>query len=204
MDEFDDLQLEDALDGDDEDGVFDAAASLDSVDLDIQLDSLLDGKDVELLFELLHDADLKIAARAALVLIDMEKPVVLHLLKVFADCPMPIQRILIILFASIDFVEVYLFLLDLLKTSTDRDLNALIVAVLARTDYPVLPLVLSFYGESLPDFRVKLRSVLRFMDKQKLRELLGIFPVIPQEALFRDIFGQVFVDSIYNQRPLFH
>lgn len=137
-------------------------------------------------------------ARMAVCLTSMEKPYVDAVISVAPICSPEAKKILVPLLASTDFVESYGFLFQLLKDSQDEELRALIILCLGKTHYFIFPLLLAHLNDDNVRFREDVEQILAMQDFDLIKPYLALFPSIPNERIFRRIFGDTRIDNLYR------
>ena len=95
-----------------------------------------------------------------------------------------------------DFGDVYTFLIEWLKRCDNDEQAAIIMQSLAYTEYPVLSLLLFYLSEDDVVLRARCKGILYQMGFKRLRPQLALLPVIPHEAVFRELFGDVAMDRL--------
>ena len=102
--------------------------------------------------------------------------------------------------ASSDSVKVYIFMLKRLRDTNDTDESSIIIACLAETHYPVLPIIIESLIDDDKLYLNKLKLCLKRMGLKKITKYLMMSPQIPFEAVFIDIFGQEKIQEIKQRK----
>lgn len=161
----------------------------------------LEESEISLAFSLLAYPTPEIATRAAIFLTGLTDPdIYLRLLTIFPECSTEIQGQLSILLACLDHVEIYVFLLDFIEKSSDALLSLTIEMALANTRYPILGLIFEKLDTAPPHYLRKLERIIRSMDRQRLKTILRLYPVVPHERFLRDILGDAFIHDVYKKK----
>lgn len=147
---------------------------------------------------LLYDDDPHNVAHAAMFFTSLSEEMIVYLSRQFNKYPDPAQRILIPLMCVSQNREVYDRFFDMLKTTKDHELAAIILVCLARSDYATFPIWLEKYTHAKGQYQRRLELIIKYMGPKKLGPILALFPVIPHESLFREMFGNEFIDDIYE------
>lgn len=161
----------------------------------------LEASEISLAFDLLNYPTPEIATRAAILLTGQTDPAIyLRLLSIFPKCSADIQRQLAILLACLDHVEIYVFLLDFIRTVSDALLSLTIEMALANTRYPILGLIFERLDDAAPFYFRRLGRIIKAMDRHRLKTILMLYPVIPHERFLRDILGDAFIHDVYKKK----
>ncbi len=91
------------------------------------------------------------------------------------------------------------FFIEFLKTCKSKPLDTTISIALAKSDYPVLALIIPQLNHDNAIFISWLHFTLKQMGIQKLKPQLTVYPAIPHERLFRTLFGDNAIDEIYKE-----
>lgn len=157
-------------------------------------------EDIDFLFGLLLSKEARLAADAALLLSLCDKLVLLRLIAHFHHYPMGIQRLLAALFATADHFEAYKFLLlQLDKPNLDPQLRVIIIEGLVKTHYFYFPVLISLLFNANPIFKENVRVILLRMGLEKIGPFLALFPIMPYEAYFRDVFGDKAIEALKSK-----
>jgi hypothetical protein len=161
----------------------------------------ISSQDLEFAFFLLHHPTLEIAVRAAVFLTGLrEKEVVIRLIHGFDALTPAVQEKLIILMIAIENVEVFVFLFSFLKRCQDPLMVLVTQVALAKTDYPILPLLLEEIVGADDGYLRRLEEMVRFMNLSILKSHLRLYPIFPQEKFFRRALGDGFVEDCYQKQ----
>ena len=102
--------------------------------------------------------------------------------------------------ASSDSVNVYVFMLKLLKTSEDLDEVEIVIACLAETHYPVIALIVEELIEDDELYLNRLKGCLLRGGLKRLTQYLMMLPQIPFEAVFSELFGADKINKIKQRK----
>jgi hypothetical protein len=102
--------------------------------------------------------------------------------------------------ASSDSVNVYVFMLKLLKTSEDLDEVEIVIACLADTHYPVIALIVEELIEDNEVYLNRLKGCLLRIGLKRLTHYLMLVPQIPFEAVFSELFGADKISRIKQRK----
>ena len=126
----------------------------------------------------------------------LDKPILEKIMSEFDTYDLPTQRALIPLFASTTHPETYVFLFDFLKKTRSRELSKIIEACLIKTTYFIFPLITAYLMDPDTRFIKKLKVVLAGIGLRKIEPYLAMLPDIPNERVFREVFGDEAINQI--------
>jgi hypothetical protein len=175
-----------------------AVKKIKNLEMQLLLGADLNAQHVEELYEFLKtfpDSD-DVVIAALLILTESNEDVVLDFLNRFNSLGSNVQRLSIPCLVSTDYVEVYVWLIELLEVAEDDELIEIVIFSLSVTHYPVIPLLLE---KSLTDngkYYENLKKVIKLMSLESVVSFIGAFPSIPHESMFREIFGSEKIDEI--------
>lgn len=153
-------------------------------------------EDLNFLFDTLFHPNLQAAVNSAIILGRLDKPIILILMENFSRYSKDIQLTLIPLFACTDFYESYEFLIKFLGTTQEEDLVFMTLHCLKSTHYFYFPLLLLHLSDTQEPLHQRLRQLVSKLGFTTLKPILAAFPELPQEQVFRDIFGNKAIDSL--------
>jgi len=156
----------------------------------------LPAEDVDYIFKLLRTNDLELVRGCAFVLIQLPKFYLLRFIKEFPFLSYKAKKTVIPYLATTTSVDVFSFLLDLLVTTKNKDLIQLLVICLAGSDYMIFPLILKRLAFAKGSSLVNLELLLSRMGFEKCELYLAALPYIPQEPIFRRVFGDMLIDRV--------
>ncbi len=154
--------------------------------------------ELEFAFKSVLSADEKESRMACVLLTGLDRSVLLRVTERLASYPIPTQLFLVPLLAAAEFVEIFSFLFRYLKDITNPELTELTIKALAKTEYFVVPLLFHFLNDPDRVFHDRLLRVIWYMGFRKLQPYLTMFPVLPFEAEFRELFGDDLIESLYT------
>lgn len=102
--------------------------------------------------------------------------------------------------SSSDSVNVYVFMLKLLKTSEDLDEVEIVIACLAETHYPVIAIIIEELIEDDEVYLSRLKGCLLRIGLRRLTQYLMMLPQIPFEAVFSELFGADKIKKIKQRK----
>jgi len=155
-------------------------------------------EDIQIGFDGLSSDNSKASAAAALFLTGLDKAVLLKILDNFPNYRDILQKILIPLLAVAPHVEIYTALFDNLQHTHDPEMALILIAALAKTEYFILPILLYHLDNEDNRFVERLKKVLAAIGFQKIEAYLTMFPVIPHEKIFRQVYGDDSIDKVYG------
>jgi hypothetical protein len=97
---------------------------------------------------------------------------------------------------SVTFITPYQFLLDHLATLNDDNMSDFIITCLSKTDYQLLPMIISRLDSENKQSIRRLKQLLKKIGFNRLERYLVIMPQIPFERYFRDVFGGDKIDKL--------
>lgn len=153
-------------------------------------------EDVETVFEALHSNRSALVTGAAQVLIQLKKPEILKAIKDFDSFPKSNQDTILIFLSLTQYAECFTFLLNHFETTADPNRHQLVSICLAKTEYPIQPMVLARLGTENPVLRERYTQLLRTVGITKFETILAMLPSIPHERFFRHVFGDKKIDRI--------
>lgn len=165
---------------------------------DLSLARTLSVEDKEYVLDMIKHPHPHVVSQAAVVLTSLGSEMIAQLLERFPTLSDSSKRMIVPLLGASDTIDAFIFLLDQLKESQDPVLVALIVGVLAKTDYAVLPSLLVALDDDDKTFRIRLTAVFKQMGFDSLAPQLAVFPVLPHERFFRDVYGHKAIDDLYR------
>jgi hypothetical protein len=150
--------------------------------------------ETEFILNVFFQDDFDTVYLAAQVLMTLEKDEFMEVIDNFDDYSPIVQVLLIPFFATTNFNNTYVFLFELLKRTDNKDsLDTLIIDCLSRTGYFVFPILLLHLSQAdyagNYDFLIKLKRLLLKIGFENIRPYLAVIPEIPNEKIFRDLFG---------------
>lgn len=153
--------------------------------------------DIDFLFSCLLATVSEEARHAALLLLTESDDTVLDLLMDrYGEFSVEVRHLMLSYFTTTDYVQCYVFLLDILKQAPSEEEVNIVVFCLANTDYFIFPLILTELNSDNAIYVAQLKRLLVMIGIDRLKSYLAVMPVIPHEALFRDIFGADVIDQI--------
>ena len=152
--------------------------------------------DREFVLTALSDHDPVARYSACVLSCEMDKPMTKKLIQHFNEFKPDIKKTLYLFLSTTDDSEAYIFLIDALKTESSLELIAIIEKGLAKTDYPILPIILNRLYTKNTTFSIRLQSVLKKIGFSKLELYLSLMPQIPHERLFRILFGDEKINHV--------
>jgi hypothetical protein len=127
---------------------------------------------------------------------EMRKPMLLTVLKKFDTFKETSQTLLYLFLSTTNHVEAFTFLLDRLILEPKQKNLDMIMRGLCKTEYLILPLIMSrLYTDDLK-ISIKLQTLIKKMGFAKVETFLSILPQIPHERTFRVLFGNKKIDKI--------
>ena len=148
-------------------------------------------------FKALENSDsVEIVTVAASILSESSKKVLLKLIKKIPSYRLQTRIILIPILSSSEYVETYAFMIKALKTETNEGMLLLLMTALSKTPYPIFPLLLAHLNDESKDFREQIKSIMKKIGFENVREALSIFPELPHESHLREVFGDKNIESI--------
>jgi hypothetical protein len=153
-------------------------------------------EDVDTVFDALQSNRPALVVAAAQVLVMLKKPEILKAIETFDSFPKTNQDMVLIFLSMTKYVECITFLLNQLESSADPNRHQLISICLAKTDYPIQPLILARLGTDDPILKERYTQLLRTIGLTKFETLLAMLPSIPHERFFRHVFGDKKIDRI--------
>jgi hypothetical protein len=160
------------------------------------LEESLDQDDLSVVFSALKGEDMLSIYSAVRIVAASDKGLILNVIEDFASFSRLAQPLLITALASTDFHESYEFLFTLLKDTEVESMSNLIIECLVKTDYFVFPYVLHFLGTKDFTFVVRIKKILLKMGFESLRGYLIMFPELPYENIFRQLFGDKNINEL--------
>lgn len=157
-------------------------------------------EEVAFVFECLEDEDLQIGAKAAICLTGMGDDVITELICRFPNYPESVKRLLIPSLCSVDRYDIYKELFLILKLEPEGQLVELTIISLSQTEYPLIQLVIQAFSDYIPMFTSRVKRVLTLAGFNRYKQALMMFPQIPFEREFRDVFGPDSIDRIKQMR----
>jgi hypothetical protein len=153
-------------------------------------------QEVAFLIEVLQVGAFSESSLACVIFSYLEKDQVLIVLEKFESFPLPVQLNMVYFMASMEFFEPYMQLLTLLKKSLPKALEERIILCLGKAEYPVVPLVGPFLEEKDALILYKYKQVLAHQGIHNAALYLQFYRPHPHESVFREVYGDVAVDSI--------
>ena len=153
-------------------------------------------EEVSFLFDCLESDSAHVAAKSAICLTAMDDDVVNELVTRFPDYPESVKMVLVGPFCALDTYEAYKQLFLILKHDSDGPLVQMTIASLAQTEYPLIHLVIQAFSEYMPMFTSRVKRVLTLAGFNRYKQSLLMFPQIPFEREFREVFGADSIDRI--------
>jgi len=153
-------------------------------------------EDEDFVFDCLMSKHTLVAAAATQVALDLPKPGVMRFLKTFNDLSDDTQRTALKQMISLDFVEVYIFILDLLKQAEYAEKADYIATCLSKTEYLVFPLILNRLANPTITYKSRLTRLVRMMHPDKWAPFLCALPLIPHENFFRNAWSPEIVEQM--------
>jgi hypothetical protein len=158
----------------------------------------LNDEEVGELLNYLQDKDKELVIKAASILTLLESEVLLKILEIVPKLGPDVKEGVLSLLAVTDCYEVYKFLFKILKESDLDDLSDLIVLLLSKTHYFIFPIILSQLVDASAIYKYKIKKLLLNLGKDKVFPYLGMFPEMPFESFFRDVFGDEDIDKLIS------
>ncbi|MFT5170432.1 MAG: hypothetical protein ACI9BD_000199 [Candidatus Marinamargulisbacteria bacterium] len=156
----------------------------------------LDKSELKFAFKMLASADKPLSSKAAMVLTEQENPVLQEILDNFDNYRLVTRKTLVTLLACTQYAAAYAFLLDQLKTKSDKQLTSHILACLVHTDYFLFPILAVYLRDQTPRFREKLKIILARRGFRRIEPMLSMMTTIPNERLFREVFGDLAIERV--------
>ena len=153
-------------------------------------------EDEDFIFDCLVSKDIVIAVAAAQVAVDLPKTGVLRLLKQFPQLNPYVQRHALTFMISLDYVEVYVFILDLLNAASSAEDADYIILCLSKTHYTVFPLIVNRLSDPTATYKSRLKRLVKQMGPDAWAPFLCALPLIPHENFFREAWGGDIVDNM--------
>ena len=171
--------------------------------LDLKLlERQISDEELSLLQTCLMHVDEEIMSAAALIISELELENLLIILNHFNDFSDKAKRVLSAFLMSSEQMEVYRFFFSYLQTCTDLGMKEYLIICLQKTQYFIFPMLVSRLDDAEGDFLETLKKILRKKGINYSRPFLSMYPQIPNEAIFREIFGDESIDSIKSDRAL--
>lgn len=157
-------------------------------------------QDLEAVFKILEDSAIPhVTKSASFILATFDKKTLLQLIANFDNYAPDKQDDIILNLACTDYVEAYSFLLKELKTNIDNERILTLTVALAKTTYFIFPLILAHLQDNPSDsYLKKLKQIIKRTGFYKLKPYMSLFPILPQEWVFRDIFGHELMNTLHN------
>ena len=137
---------------------------------------------------------------ALLALMEADRESVLFFIKQYKGLRPKIQKLAIPMLVCTDEVDVYLMLLNRLKESDEDAEVEVLIASLAKTHFPVEPLIVQHLITDNELYLKRLKLLLKTMGFERLKTFLLLSPQIPFEAIFIDLFGEGLVANIKQKK----
>lgn len=145
--------------------------------------------------------DDEVIVAALLIITDSDLDIVVDFTQKFHLFPSKVRQLAIPLMACTDFVEIYDYLLKYLKDNSSSEEAVVIIYSLSVSHYyGLLPLLL---GQLLSENKIYVRNIKNILLKMGLKIIapqLLLFPQIPHEAVFRELFGDEKIEAIKKSR----
>ena len=138
---------------------------------------------------LLNNSDEGVVNAALALVTEWDEPYLDRLMTTFDEYSFEVRQLAVPCLVCTDYSKCYQFLIERLRRSLSLEEMNLIVLSLAKTDYPVFPLILSYLHDDDVRLIDCLKRVLLFMGFETVAPFLASMPQIPNEALFRHLFG---------------
>ena len=164
--------------------------------LAITFGATLPMEDVDYLFNLLKTNHEALVRACAFIITQLSKFYILRLLQEFPLLTYKSKKIVIFYLMTTNHVDVYVFLLDLLISTKNKDLIYTLVTFLSKTSYMIFPLILKRIGTSKRKSQAHLELLLMKMGFEKCEPYLAALPSIPHETVFRRVFGDMLIDRV--------
>ena len=148
------------------------------------------------LFTFLKTGSPDIQLRAALILSDGQPDIIDQLLSIFHELPQALQKQLTAFLMTAKIVTPYVFFLDLLDSSIDDVFAEFITISLSKAEYFIFPLILVRLDHPNPNYVDRMKRILAGQGFQTIKPALSLFPNLPHEDIFREIFGHDAINSI--------
>ena len=167
------------------------------IELDILSGAELTDDQVDFLFScLVGDGSREVHVAALLILSEAELPIVQRLMDSFDQFSVEVRHLLLSFLATTDFVECYVFLLSIVKRYRFEEEVTIAIYSLAYTHYDFFSLVLVDLITDDDRYLKQLKRLLFMMGIERIKPILVMYPQIPHESVFRDVFGGEVIDSL--------
>ncbi len=156
--------------------------------------------DLETVFKILKESEIPhVTKSASFILATFDKNTLLQLIDNFDMYAEDKQDDIILNLACTDYVESYSFLLKELKNSPNHKRVLTLTVALAKTTYFIFPLILAHLQDNPSDsYLEKLKQVIKRTGFYKLKPYMSLFPILPEEWVFRDVFGHELMNTLHN------
>ena len=133
---------------------------------------------------------------AATIVATQSRDLVLKVLRRFKSYSMDTQKVLTANLITTDYNEVYWFLVEYLKEIKNREFAQYICTCLGKSEYLILPILIAALATEDRRYRSYLKSILEYAGFLKLEPYLVMFPQLPHEQVFREVFGDKKIDAL--------
>ena len=133
---------------------------------------------------------------AASIVATQSREFVLKVLTRLKSYGMSTQKVLIAHLITTDYNEVYWFLIAYLKEIKNREFAQYICTCLGKSEYLILPIIVGALGTEDRRYKSYLKSILEYSGFLKLEPFLVMFPQLPHEQVFREVFGDKKIDAL--------
>lgn len=167
------------------------------LDFSLNYKSALSDDEIDFAFQCLEESEDKVFFAAFYLISDHSKEVVDRLLECFHTFPLARQHFICSGLMSCSFRAPYDFFLERLKTCDDA-LAHFIIICLSKSTYFLFPLILSKMNAETTPYQTRLQKLLKKIGFKKLKLPLSVFPDIPHERTFRNLFGDAAINAIQS------
>ena len=160
----------------------------------------LQDDEYDTVFSILDQSLIKdVVVLAGLIAVN-HRPTLLRLIKEFPKYRAFKQQQLYIALGTANYMEAYKFFFELLRCSRNKEDTIKLSVCLAKTHYFIFPLLIVELdkAQDSPKYLEKLKMILNRMGFRKLKPYLRMFPIIPTEWIFRDVFGNTVINLLYK------
>jgi len=167
------------------------------------MDDPISTEDIETIFTILEDSILPhVSKSASFILATIDKTTMLRLIDSFDTYSQDKQDDIILNLACTDYVESYVFLLKALKKSIDKARILILTIALSKTTYFIFPLILAHLQDRPSEsYLKKLKDIIQRTGFYKLKPYMMLFPILPEEWVFREVFGHELMNTLHDPNP---
>ena len=169
---------------------------LKALDLFLMYQDTLPEEDIQYAFDCLRSTNKKTITLAAFIISELDTSHLQRLFDHFHSYSQFTQHTLVSHLVTIPTKAPYLFLFNLLESSSNKTLVTHIITCLSKTDYLIFPLILANLSTENMQYLTRLKLLLSKIGFENLEVFLSSMPVISHENIFRELFGDNKINSV--------